>query len=455
MKKSFRSTLVMLLIAVLMISMIGCGKSNDSKEKVDKPDQEKNVSNGEDTKNEPIIIKGIATTEFELKENKNLQECFKKFADIAPNVRVEFDYVPFAELDQKITLANAGGNYYDIILVNNSTVPSFAQAGIIDNLDDFVKQENIDMYQKFVKAAADVSYFDGHIYAIPFNMDTRVLAVNTEMLAKYKLELPKTKEDMIEISKAVTEDLNGDGINDQFGYYMNISRTLPSIYIQGQWLMANGLRMYDKNEDGTLVSNLDSEAGIDFFRWGKELGKYSPNDLISFDNSMIKDAFAAGKVAMYTFGAWMLSDEAFMQKLKDNNIKYDLILNPSGLAGNAASSGGWLFGIGSQSKNKKEAWELIKFVTEPEVNAVFTSALSPMLDSYDYAPFNEEKYQVFKEQLKTSQYGVPQFTPEFSAMVDIYGENFTACVLGEKEPEKAAKDAAKKINELLKEKGHQ
>ncbi|MCT4543349.1 MAG: sugar ABC transporter substrate-binding protein [Vallitalea sp.] len=452
MKKNLRSTLIMLLIAVLMVSIVGCGKTKKDEEKgVDTTQQ----SNDDNKVSKPIVLKGIATTEFEKKEYKNLQECFKKFSDIAPNVKVEFDYVPFAELDQKITLANAGGNYYDLVLVNNSTVPSFAQAEIIDELDEYVKKDNIDMYKKFVKAAADVSYFNDHVYAMPFNMDTRVLAVNKDILSKYNLELPKTKEDMIEISKTVTADTNDDGVNDQFGYYMNISRTLPSIYIQGQWLMANGLRMYDKTEDGKLVSHLDSEAGIDFFKWGKELGKYSPNDLISYDNSMIKDAFASGKVAMYTFGAWMLSDEPFIQKLKDNNINYELILNPEGLAGNAASSGGWLLGIGSKSKNKDAAWEFLKFITEPKVNAIFTSALSPMLDSYNYEPFNEEKYTVFKEQLKTSQYGVPQFTPEFSAMVDIYGENFTACVLGAKEPEEAAKDAAKKINDLLKEKGYQ
>ena len=158
---------------------------------------------------------------------------------------------------------------------------------------------------------------------------------------------------------------------------------------------------------------------------------------------------------MYTYGAWMNTREDFKKTVEETGTEYQLILNPEGLQGTASTSGGWMLGVSPKSENKEAAWDFIKFIVDPEVNASICSGVPPVQDAYNYPPFNTEEYDILKEQLQTSQTAVKTFVPEFNELVDIYGNNFIASVLGEKTPEEAAKEAQDGVNALLKEKGYQ
>lgn len=401
---------------------------------------------------EKETIRILCSSEIEADEFSKMEEAFEKFADKAPNVELDCEFIPWAEIDNKLFLTNAGGTYYDVILVNNSTLPALVDAGILADVSDLVAEDGINLDDTFTSAMVQCMQYKDGVYAIPFQTDTRVMAVNEKLLEQVGMEIPKTKEDMLEIAKAVKEKGNGD----QYGYLMNISRSLPCIYIQGQWLLANGLHLYETEADGQMVSKLDSEAGRDFFRWAAEMGKYSPNDLISYDNAMIDNAFASGKVALYTFLPNKLMQADFVKTLEETGTSYKLILNPAGQEGNStAASGGWLWGISPKSEHRQAAWDFIRFYTDPEVNAFLCSGLPPVKAAYDYAPFNGEEYAVLKEQLETSQMAVATFTPEFNDLVEVYGQNLIAAILEEKDADSAAKDAQDGVNALLKEQGYQ
>ncbi len=443
--KHLKSTLALVLIvAMLATLMVGCGGTAQTAEN---PSAAENGGK--------VTLTMINTTDFEKTTFSDLEGTFAKFPDKAPNVNIEAEFLPWTEVDSKLFLANAGNEYYDIVLVNVSTLPALIQAGILADMTPYAEADNFDPDEVFTPAMANLAQYGNGIYALPFETDTRVLAVNTKILEEENLELPETKEDMLEIAKAVTKDLDGDGINDQFGYSMNISRTLPCIYIQGNWLVSNGLHVYEVEDDGNIVCNLDSKDGVDFFEWAAEMGKYMPNDMISYDNAMIDNAFASGKFAMYTYGAWMHTRDEFKKTVEDNNTEYKLILNPAGTAGHASTSGGWMLGVSSKCQNKQAAWDFIKFMVDPEVNASVCSALPPVKDAYQYPPFNDEKYDILAEQLLSSETPVEQFIPEFNDIVEIYGTNLISAILGEQEPAAAAKAAAESINALLKNKGYQ
>lgn len=406
-----------------------------------------------------VTLRLICSTEFENSSSAlgDVNALIAKYKDIAPNINVEAEYVPWTELDNKLLLTNAGGNYYDIMLVNNSSLPVLAKAGILADVSKYVTRDNVNLEDIYTPAMAAGCKYNNGIYAFPFETDTRVLAVNMGMLKAAGItEPPKTKEDMIEVAKKVTKDLDGDGTIDQFGYPMNIARTLPCIYIQGNWLVANGLHLYEITDDNQYINKMDSPAGIDFFKWATEMGKYVPNDMISYDNSMISQSFASGKFAMFTYGAWMENDESFQANIKKNNIDMQLILNPSGSKGSSAStSGGWFLGTSPKSQHLEEAWQFLKFMMNPQVNAEVCTALPPIKATYDYPPYNSPSYNIFKQQLQTSETAVKAFIPEFNELVDLYGNNLIAAILGEKTPEMAAKDAAKAVNAKLKELGYQ
>lgn len=436
------------LAALMMIGSVlaGCGSGSSSSTP---------AGSGSEGETGPVTLKMISSTEFEQQEFSDIEGLLAKFPDKAPNVKIEGEFIPWTELDNKLFLTNAGNEYYDVILVNNSSLPALVEAGILADMSEFAEADGFDIEGTFTPAMADLCHYKDGIYALPFNTDTRVLAVNTDMLEEAGQEIPQTKEDMLEVAKAVTKDLDGDGVIDQYGYAMNISRTLPCVYIQGNWLVANGLHLYDKMEDGSYVCQMDTPAGLDFFNWAAEMGKYIPNDMISYDNAMIDNAFASGKFAMYTYGAWMLARDDFEATVAESGVNYKLILNPEGLEGTASTSGGWMLGISPKCENKQAAWDFIKFIVDPEVNASICSGLSPVKEAYNYPPFDGEEYDILQQQLETSHTAVAEFVPEFNELVDVYGNNLIAAILGEKTPDQAAQEAAAGINKILKEKGYQ
>ena len=443
--KHLKSNLALILIAAMLVTILtGCG--NPKQEAEHAPAAEDGGK---------VTLTMISSTEFEKTTFSDLEGTFAKFPDKAPNVKIDAEFLPWTEVDSKLFLTNAGNEYYDIVLVNVSTLPALIQAGILADMSSYAEADGFDPHEVFTPAMANLATYGDGIYALPFETDTRVLAVNTKILEEENLELPETKEDMLEIAKAVTKDLDGDGVNDQFGYSMNISRTLPCIYIQGNWLLGNGLHVYDIEDNGNIVSKLDSEAGVDFFNWASEMGKYMPNDMISYDNAMIDNAFATGKFAMYTYGAWMHSRDDFNKTVAENNTEYKLILNPAGTESRASTSGGWMLGVSSKCQNKQGAWDFIKFMVDPEVNASVCSALPPVKEAYNYPPFNDAKFDILAEQLLTSDTAVGQFVPEFNEIVDVYGTNLISAILGEQEPAAAAKAAADGVNAILKDKGYQ
>ena len=63
--------------------------------------------------------------------------------------------------------------------------------------------------------------YDGHQYALPLEADPTVLCVNTELLKKEGITVPRsgfTLEEFYQVCRQVTKDTNNDGILDQFGF---------------------------------------------------------------------------------------------------------------------------------------------------------------------------------------------------------------------------------------------
>jgi ABC-type glycerol-3-phosphate transport system substrate-binding protein len=73
------------------------------------------------------------------------------------------------------------------------------------------------------------------------------------------------------------------------------------------------------------------------------------------------DQFYGGRAAMYTTGPWNFVNAR--SKLKD---PWDVALLPKGKAGSISWVAGSGFGISSTTKNKNEAWQVVKYITSTE-----------------------------------------------------------------------------------------
>ena len=105
----------------------------------------------------------------------------------------------------------SGGSSYDVIEFDNSWVAKFGTNEWLEPLDEYISDE---MKEGIVPALLEKFTFDGKLYGICWNNDTRFLMYNKAKLAAAGIEAPATTyEELIE----QTAKLQEEGLAD-YGY---------------------------------------------------------------------------------------------------------------------------------------------------------------------------------------------------------------------------------------------
>lgn len=132
--------------------------------------------------------------------------------------------------EQREMMMNTG-DYGDMLLgqsagLNDSSVSSYVESGILIPLDDYINEEltpNLcKVFQDYPSAKAVSTFVDGHIYTLPRYSEEQagyledVLFINKAWLDKLNLEVPTTIDELYEVLKAFkTGDPNGNGKADE------------------------------------------------------------------------------------------------------------------------------------------------------------------------------------------------------------------------------------------------
>lgn len=377
----------------------------------------------------------------------------KEFYVSHPNVRIEYEYIPFNDMESKAITAFAGGVYYDLMIVNHPAIAQYYDAGMLLPLNDYLAASGIDFATYFSASIANCGVFDGTIYSIPRDTDTRVLAVNRKLFEEAGLAYPTTTAEMLECAKALTKDTDGDGVADQFGYICDASNAYEPTYNCGQYLLGNGVRVFDMDEEGNYFSQLDTQGARDFMEFTYELCKAGPEDFISYDGDKVKSLFLQGKLGMYCYGTWEITNEGFAQAVEDG-LEYDLILNPAGTDHSGASQGGYHYAISSQTQYADLCWEILTVFNQPDAAAMISAVaggIPTVLSAYDYEPFNEGLYDIVAEQVLTASVPIPQISCTNEIVTEIWYNAWMAAMLDEMTIDDALASAHEEITMVLEE----
>ena len=370
-----------------------------------------------------------------------MQEAIDPYLKENPNLSVNLVAVAdFSALNQKVLAAHQANNDYDLMFINHTDTYAFAQGEILEPLDEYTKADGIDynslLYESLVKSC----YIGGKLYSVPVNTDTRVLAVNKDLFEKYNQQYPTTQDEMLKCAEAMTKD-------DNYGFVNSITRSayVPE-YEQGVFLMGNGGSLYTISDDGKCTAQIDTPEFKSFMNFNLQLLNYMPKDCLTMSEDDGRRVFASGKAAMYIFGPWEYT------LLPETDFDYELIKIPAGSKESASTSGGYQLAIGSGSKNKSEAWKLMKYLTTtPESMAkIAATGLPTMEAAYDVAPYSDEKYDIFKEQLKTSY--LPEVpVANLNQVVEKFNDYWTNMLYGKISVDDGCKEAQSEVQKLLDE----
>lgn len=308
MKKQITKIVSLLLIVVMVFT--GCSKSNSNTGK------EENVTptttTGADTGSteEPLDLKvmiwdrGDAAPGTTIEDNA-LTDWIKEqiLADI--NVNVTFQAVSRATTDDNIQMMMAGGTAPDIILTyDRSIFGSFAVDGGLTDLSDAISKYG-DVINTELASILDVGKIDGVQYAIPAKRSWQKIRhvgmIRKDWLDALNLEVPKTKEELIEALYAFKEQdpgklgdklvpwaMSGDSSSEKM--YLNFvsSYAVPSTeedsYVYSEWTKA----LDEGAAEGFRVLNNLYNDGI-----------ISKDFAVDTDGSIYQQAISNGQVGFF------------------------------------------------------------------------------------------------------------------------------------------------------------
>ncbi len=306
-----------------------------------------------------------------------------------------------AQIDK---FAATSGDKVTIVPMPSSTTDQFGQYKLwlaAGNTDIDVYMTDViwapqlaDQFIDLTAAAKDVaaSHFpsivesqtvNGKLVAMPYFTDAPALYFRKDLLAKYKLEAPKTWDEMAASAKIV---MDGEKNADLQGFVFQGNAYEGLTCDALEWVKSNGGGQIVEADGSISINNPKAAAALD--RAKSWIGTISPQGVLAYQEEESR-------------GVWQLGNSVFMRNWPyafalgngaDSKVKdlFDVVPLPSGGegGGSAATLGGWNLAVSKYSKNAEEATKLVMFLTSAETqkaNALEQSHLPTIEAVYDDA----------------------------------------------------------------------
>jgi len=290
------------------------------------------------------------------REEKSLRSLLADFQKMHPNIKVELQITPHARVFDKLMISTAGGRPPDVSRVSSLWFHPCAAKGLFEDLGPYVaRDETFDLGDFYPQAVEGWGRYRKRLYAIPTDIDVYAMYYNKDMFDRCAVPYPDWSWDWkkyLEVAKKLTQ-------------------TDPSGR-RGRWGTATDQfwQSYVYQNGGSILSDdltrctLSEPPAYEAIQWVSDLiNKHhvAPTAEESAEVGALK-LFEQGKIGMYISGSWA----AELQFAKDK-ISFDYDVAPLPRAKKRATFiGGAAYAILSRSKHKKEAWELVKWMTGPE-----------------------------------------------------------------------------------------
>lgn len=127
-------------------------------------------------------------------QNELFDQWSAEFTAAHPNIKIEFEVVPFPELAQKIQTAVAAGDPPDIFMSQDAAfVASYVFNDIVLPMSDYLTQEYID---DIVPATRNLQSVDGQLYMMPWEQQVMGFYFNRDMFDAAGIATPPETDDL-------------------------------------------------------------------------------------------------------------------------------------------------------------------------------------------------------------------------------------------------------------------
>ena len=227
-----------------------------------------------------------------------------------------------------------------------------------------------DIADRFEQAGLDLFSYDGKLLAIPFWTATSGMYYRTDLLEEAGYEPPKTWDELIEISEALTQENP-----DLTGYLWAGGKEESLTMVWSEFLYGFGGQYWD--DDGACAFNSpEGVKAVEFMKSTVDTG-LSPRETTSWSNDEARTRFVEGKAIFlrgpHDYITW-LNDPAKSTVVD----KWGFMPNPSAGGVQAGSSGGFGLAIQPHTDNLEAALKVIEVIASEEVQKGFAMAWGPV-----------------------------------------------------------------------------
>lgn len=259
----------------------------------------------------------------------------------------------------KLLTAIAGNAAPDIAQIDQFWSSELAQAGAIARMQDFIDADPDIDKEDILETAWETATYDGQIWSMPFSLSNIALYYNKALFEKASLDPeqpPATWEELVKVGKALTQDTDGDGTVDQWGLWFPLKINEGNVYYWFAFLWQAGGQIFDAS---FTRAEFNGPAGVEALQFWRDLvHKYGIVPL-----APPEQGFEAGKIAM-----------TFASTARLNRYIAALGSDRLGMAAmphhtqRATGIGGANLAILSTAKDRRAAWEFVKWMSSRETN---------------------------------------------------------------------------------------
>lgn len=271
------------------------------------------------------------------------------------------------EYGTTLTGMMTAGDLPDVFYVGPEAVDQYVENGYIENLTPYLEELGIstdglmqDVLNSYRHNGETTG--SGDLYALPKDSSVFAYAYNKDLFDEAGIpypdpEDPYTYEEFVDVCKQLTKDTDGDGEIDQWGCGM------ANAFMFHQFIWSNGASFTSDDYRTVTIDTPEFKEAMQKYVDLTLVHKVTPT--VEQDSSLgVYQRWLAGQEAFYACGTWDVA--AFMDP-ETFPYNWDLCCFPTLSTGKSMT---WLGTVGycvsSQSEHKKEAVELINFLSTDE-----------------------------------------------------------------------------------------
>lgn len=346
MKKVIKTTVSLLLSSLMVLSAVGCSKTDNT------------------TKN----VEGKTKLVFQIWDifqKPGMEAMAAAYNAKNPNVEIEVQVTNWDEYWTKLEAAATSGGLPDVFWMHTNEFMKYATAGQLADLTNLYDDVSKTYYNdNFPNGLVSNVTIDDKIYGVPKDWDTIGLVYNKEIFDAAGVSYPDETWDwntMTEAAQKIFDTTKKYGflapLDDQAGYW-------NTVYQAGGFIL---------NEDRTK-SGFNDEAtkkGIKYYTGLQLDHNFSPAQTYFAENE-VQSSFFSEQAGMFFAGSWSM--KPWLDNYPDMVGKWDVAVlpkcpDPIKGDGRATIYNGLSYATGANGKNSDVAKDFIKFLgTEEAMN---------------------------------------------------------------------------------------